>query len=320
MAQIKYQEAVYIVEENESVLDCLLRNEISVSYSCKNGTCQTCMMQALDGTPPPQAQKSLKDTLKAQNYFLACQCHPTENMIIGQTGLQVESVVKQIQRLNEQVVELILSPQDDFDYYPGQFVHLIRDDGLVRSYSIASYRNGSTDLHLHVQRVPNGRMSNWIHDELNVGDTVSVRGPAGDCFYVSGNPEQPLLLVGTGTGLAPLYGIAQDALLQNHQGEIYLYHGSLRREGLYLVDKLRELEAHFPNFHYVPCVLQGEPEEGIVIGNIESTSLAVAANFKGWRVYLCGNPDLVFSLRKQVFLKGASSRDIFSDAFILTKN
>ena len=55
-------------------------------------------------TPPPQAQKSLKDTLKAQNYSWRASVIPTENMIIGQTGLQVESVVKQIQRLNEQVV------------------------------------------------------------------------------------------------------------------------------------------------------------------------------------------------------------------------
>ena len=84
-------------------------------------------------------------------------------------------------------------------------------------------------------------MSGWFHDDAHIGERVSVLGPSGDCFYVPGKEEQPLLLVGTGTGLAPLYGILRDALRHGHRGPIHLFHGALHKGGLYLVEELRRL-------------------------------------------------------------------------------
>ena len=55
-------------------------------------------------------------------------------------------------------------------------------------------------------------MSGWLGTEARPGEAVRLQGPVGECFYVPGQPEQPLLLAGTGTGLAPLYGIVRDAL------------------------------------------------------------------------------------------------------------
>ena len=89
---------------------------------------------------------------------------------------------------------------------------------------------------------------------LREGDTIEVAGPFGNCFYTSGSADASLLLIGTGSGLAPLYGIVTDALYHGHTGPIRLYHGSWKPEGLYLVDRLRQLSAEHPNFVYVPCV------------------------------------------------------------------
>ena len=116
---------------------------------------------------------------------------------------------------------LRLRPEGSFDYQPGQYVQLRRPDGLARSYSLASLpREGW--LELHVRRVTDGRMSSWIFDELHVGGRLELRGPFGDCHYEPGRPEQPLLLAGLGTGLAPLYGIARDALESGHTGPVQL--------------------------------------------------------------------------------------------------
>ena len=46
---------------------------------------------------------------------------------------------------------------------------------------------------------------------ISVGTKAQIRGPAGECFYVPGRPNQPLLLVGVGTGLSPLYGVLREA-------------------------------------------------------------------------------------------------------------
>ena len=84
-------------------------------------------------------------------------------------------------------------------------------------------------------------MSNWIFDEVKIGESVDIQGPSGACFYLSGAPEQGLLLIGSGTGLAPLVAIARDALNDSHSGQVRLYHGARESAGLYLRDGLFDL-------------------------------------------------------------------------------
>jgi NAD(P)H-flavin reductase len=125
-----------------------------------------------------------------------------------------------------------------------------------------------------------------------------------------------MVLAGTGTGLAPLFGIVQDAARHGHQAPVTLFHGARDPGGLYLVERLRELERQIPWFRYVPCAVEGDGREGIEIGPLESVVLGRISTFGGRRVYLCGHPEMVRSLRKTVFLKGARMNEIFSDAFL----
>src|SRR5206468_3884321 len=129
----------------------------------------------------------------------------------------------------------------------------------------------------------------------------------------------PIVLVGTGTGLAPLYAIARDALKQGHEGQIRLYHGSLDPSGFYLVEKLQAMAAAHANFFYTRCGLNGAQDQpaDLRVGDIEKIVAADIGKFTGWRVFLCGNPQLVTSLRKKAFLAGASMKDIQSDAFVM---
>lgn len=209
MPSVEYNNFVFTLLVNETILDGLLRNGVAAPHSCRSGACQTCLMQAKDGKPPDHAQSGLKDTLKAQGYFLSCQWIPERDVIIGESRCETAATVTGKRSLNETVVELQLTPHEPFEYVSGQYLQLLRADGLARSYSLASLPAASEPLTLHVQRVESGAMSAWIHDDLLIGEEISIRGPAGDCFYACDDPERPLLLAGTGTGLAPLYGIAQ---------------------------------------------------------------------------------------------------------------
>ncbi len=222
--------------------------------------------------------------------------------------------------LNERVLQVTLRVSDSFSYFPGQFVNFVRADGLVRSFSLASVPGLDDMLEFHVALVPGGQMSGWLHHEADLGSTLELAGPLGNCFYTPGNPEQPLLLLGTGTGLAPLYAILRDALEQGHRGPIHLFHGALVDRDLYLVSALKEIEAGFANFTYHACVRDESGESWMRPGAVDAVALQSIPDLKGWKVYLCGNPDLVKQVQRKTFLAGASMKDIHADAFIPAKS
>lgn len=319
MSRVRYEAQWYPLQPEESVLDGLLRQGIAVPHACKAGVCQSCLMRAASGTLPEKAQTGLKETLKARNYFLACSCKLDQGTELevggGADELRVSARIDSLMPLSEDVLRLRLRPEAPFEFRAGQYLTLLRADGLARSYSVASLpREGL--LELHVRLLPGGAMSGWLRTEARPGDTVRIQGPAGECFYVPGRPEQPLLLAGTGTGLAPLYGIVRDALEEGHAGPIWLFHGARNPRGLYLVEELRELAARHPNLHYLPSVLEGRLEEGVHVGALDALIRAECPKPVGWRAFLCGNPELVLSLRKKLFLAGLSLKDIHADAFL----
>ncbi|MBA3545590.1 MAG: oxygenase, partial [Nannocystis sp.] len=240
---------------------------------------------------------------------------PDEDLTIALgEDLPVDATVVSVTSLGPDVVRLRLAAA--LEYRAGQFVTLLRADGLARSYSLASVPGEDPELELHVRVLPNGRMSQWIAHELEPGMSVRLRGPEGDCFYTASQPAQPLLLIGTGTGLSPLIGVARDALRQGHSGPVTLLHGTLTPAGHYLVDVLEDMCRQSPNFTYVRCALRGEPAPGLELGAIEAVAAARFPKLAGHRVFVCGDPERVQALRKQSFLRGARMNEIFADAFI----
>jgi NAD(P)H-flavin reductase len=82
-----------------------------------------------------------------------------------------------------------------------------------------------------------------------------------------------------------------------------------------LVDELRALARRFPNFSYAPCLSGAEVPAGYTAGRVHEAALRAIPNLKGWRVFLCGHPDMVGSTRKKAFLAGATLLEIHADAF-----
>ena len=250
----------------------------------------------MKGDVPPEAQKGLKPTLQKQNYFLACVCKPTVNIEIALPGDEVRhripARVLEKEFLSDDIFRLRLVCEERFEYFPGQFIRLYHPDGLVRSYSLASIPEDKV-LELHIRYLPDGQMTTWLKEQIDVGDKLEIEGPSGDCFYLSGNEQQSLLMIGTGTGLAPLLGIIRDALHKGHQGPIHLYHGSHSPEGLYLVTELKSLAGRYSNFHYTPCISSDSVPENYEKGRANEVALNNHTDLKGWKAYLCGHPDMV---------------------------
>ena len=316
---IRYSGADFDLRASETVLDALLRHGVEAPYSCRKGTCFSCMARAVTGDLPPGSQDGLRDSLCDQGYFLACRCAPSSDLVIAapdDAALYGRAAVTDIDRLSDDIARVRLVTAMPLYYHAGQFINLRRPDGLVRSYSLASVPTLDQFLEIHVKRLPGGQMSEWVHGALQPGDALDIQGPNGGCYYLPGEPDRPLLLIGTGSGLAPLIGIARDALNDGHRGPVYLYHGSRTADGLYLRDTLDELSARIENFHYHSC-LSGESAAGCRAGRADVVALADHSNLQGFRVYLCGLPPMVHSARKAAFLAGAALPDIYADPFEL---
>jgi ferredoxin-NADP reductase len=101
-------------------------------------------------------------------------------------------------------------------YLPGQHVvlRLTAPDGYVasRSYSVASAPDGSPEIELTVERLDDGEVSGFLHEEVIVGDQLEVRGPIGQWFVWQG--EVSALLIGGGSGVVPLMSMLRFARQQ----------------------------------------------------------------------------------------------------------
>ncbi|MSO75317.1 MAG: 2Fe-2S iron-sulfur cluster binding domain-containing protein [Alphaproteobacteria bacterium] len=99
-----------------------------------------------------------------------------------------------------------------FVYWPGQYCSLVLNiDGkkVVRSYTISSTPTRPYVLEITVKRVPGGLVSNWLADNLHIGDRIEAAGPKGKFSLIPGKIPQKLLFLGAGSGVTPVMSMAR---------------------------------------------------------------------------------------------------------------
>ena len=304
----------YNCEPDETVLSALLRQHVDVPYACQKMSCMTCMMHSLSGPAPFASQKNLKETLQLQNNFLACGCFTECDMEIALPNenltCQVTATVLELKPLSSTVLELMLQRDSPIDYHGGQSVLLLNYEYIGKPFSIASPGSARfrSKLEVHVERIPGGAFSEWMHTKLKIGDRLLV---SGKLFYTPGSPEQPLLLAVWNGGLGALLGLMQDAFEQHHSGPVWLFHGVSQVEDLYYIDELNELAEYFPNFNYVPCVEFGCDAKYLYQGTILEIMSELTTDLTDWKVFLCGKREQVQQIQRHAYLVGAGMKDIY---------
>ncbi|MEM7157113.1 MAG: FAD-binding oxidoreductase [Myxococcota bacterium] len=317
MGSIAYRGVTLPCLPNETVLERLERAQHEIPFSCRRGTCQACTMQADAGSVPPEAQRGLSATQRERGLFLACVCRPTEHLSVSDpASAHARAILVGRRWVAPDVVLLQFETAAPLGVRAGQFVQVVRPDGLARPYSVANPpTDGSIELHIRV--LPDGKMSHWLASVVELGDTLELRGPFGDCFYTADAPDRPLLLAGISTGLAPLLGVTRDALARGHRGPITLYHGAADPRGLYLRPELQAMASQHDNLEVRWCTLESEPESDpdLVVGSLPELVSRENPEPRDVRAYLCGNSGFVSQMRRSLFLAGTSAKEIFSDSF-----
>lgn len=319
--RIRYKGKSYSCRDGETVLEAMLRQGVEFPFSCRNGACHVCMHRSEGGVVPGEAQSGLDAELQQKGYFLPCKCHPEQDLTLlppDGRDLFMDAVVAEKSTPAPQIRRILLEPYKQFDYQAGQFVNLRDSEGNLRSYSLASVPGEDYFLELHVRCIPGGKVSSWLCNELAVGETVALQGPEGDCYYREGAAQQPLLLLASGTGLAPLYGVLRQALLAGHEGPIHLYHAAANADDCYLHNELEALAEEHPNLFY-SGVIRGEAPNGFRRGELGDLVLADNPQLQGWRAFLAGAPSMVEGIKPRLFAAGLEPEECFSDPFFGTE-
>ena len=311
---IEFEGRKYSVAPGERALDAMLRQGAPITFSCRKGTCRSCMLQATSGEPGPEAVARLPQDLREAGFFLPCCATEVDSVRAQRPDLSLcvqTAVVAETILAAPDILRLRLEPTSEFDWTPGQVVGLINPAGDARSYSIVS-RKDDYYLEINLRLLPNGSVSGWAA-RLQVGDEVRLHAPSGEMIWREDLADRPLLLIATGCGGGVLAGIARDALARGHRGPVRLFHGGRSASDLYLAPFLADL---LSDRVQIVQATSTEAVDGHPAMRITDVAFAEPQDLSGTAIFLCGNPDMVETARIKAIQAGADLALIFTDPFV----
>jgi ring-1,2-phenylacetyl-CoA epoxidase subunit PaaE len=154
--------------------------------------------------------------------------------------------------------------QSKIAYKPGQFLTLLLPIGgetVRRSYSMSSCPHTDKELCVTVKRVANGKVSNYLNDNLKVGQELEVMEPMGN-FALDLRPVQRhIILIGAGSGITPLMSIAKAVLRMEPTSIVSLLYGNRSQETIIFKNALEEMQQQYSGRFRVIHILS-QPSSG----------------------------------------------------------
>lgn len=322
------------IEEGQTILDAALRAGIYLPHACCHGLCATCKVQVVDGEIDHGEASSfaLMDFEREEQKCLAC-CATVQGDVTIEAEIEEDpdaenlpvrdfpGTVSRIESLTPTIKGLWLkldAPQG-MHFQAGQYVNLELPDGIgSRAFSIANAPEEGGEIELNIRIVPGGRGTTYVHEQLKVGDRLTISGPYGR-FFVKKSADVPVIFMAGGSGLSSPRSMILDLLAEGFAKPITLIYGQRNRDELYYHDEFLALAERHPNFQYVPA-LSHEPEgsgwQGFRGFVHEAAKEYFANDFRGHKAYLCGPPLMIDSCITTLMQGRLFERDIYTEKFI----
>lgn len=310
------------VDSGSNLLDVLIAHQLPISYSCMSGRCGTCRCRVLSGQVRNSGPEAGRPHADKDDYVLACQSVLTDNCtielpevdeVVVHTARIVKGTVTAIEEATHDIRRIRVKLAKPMSFSPGQYATLQFTPEHIRPYSMASLCD-DTEMEFQIRRVPDGRVTAYVFDELKVGAAIRVSGPLGGA-YLRQKHTGPMLCVGGGTGLAPVLSIVRGALAAGMQNPIHFYFGVRSAQDVYDTERLQALAAAHPNVTVHIVVATGAAGAGQRSGLVTDAIEKDLKTLTGWRAYLCGAPVMVDALNLLVTRMGLAPSHIHADAF-----
>jgi len=212
-----------------------------------------------------------------------------------------------------------VSELDNFDFQPGQFVTLDlpiheKPNKRWRSYSIASWPDGTNVFELLIVLLEDGLGTPWIFKNIVVGSEFTLRGPQGVFILHEENLSKDLFLISTGTGIAPFRSMSQYIKLHNTAHEnIYMLFGCRTQKDLLYFDELKQLEVELANFHFIPT-LSREDWDGKK-GYVHALYEELCAGKQPASFFLCGWKAMIDEAKQRIQAMGYDRKAIHQELY-----
>ena len=186
-----------------------------------------------------------------------------------------------------------------------------------RSYSISS-SPASRTVDITVERVTDGEVSPFLLEEVVPGDTLELRGPIGGYFTWDPAEGGPLLLVGGGSGVAPLMAILRHRRDTGDRTPARLLYSAPRHEAIIYRDELDAMAAAGPEFGVTYTLTRQQPpgwtggSRRIDRAMLEAVSFAAAENP---RAFVCGPTLLVEQVATDLVALGYREERVKTERF-----
>lgn len=310
------------VAPDESVLDAALRAEIVLPHDCTLGGCGTCRVKLIDGSVTyEELPFALSPEEASAGYALACQARPTSDLVIRPSRVDdVEpkrrtAIIKTIRAVGPRVIHLTLEVSDatPLVYRPGQYMNVLLDDGASHSFSMASTpRERLVDF--HIRRLDGGRFTDRTLAQAKVGDALTLELPLG-AFTFRREDNRPVLMVATGTGLAPIKAMLEALMEDGNCPPVSLYWGTRTAADLYLHDEIQGWSERLPGFHYVPVLSRAGDDWTGRRGHVQRHIADDFDDLSDHAIYLCGSPAMIADAKRVLLARGACVDHIYAEGF-----
>lgn len=322
---------IIAVRSGETLLDAGLRDGVALPYECRNGGCGVCKGTLLYGNVDygVHQESALTETEKRAGKALFCCATPLSDLeveyvpLAGSETFKVRTYtahVEKMVRLADDVMQLFLRPEhgEIIEFYAGQYINILLDDGDKRSFSFATAPDGGSLIELHVRWIPGGKFTTHVFTGMKAGDRVRFEGPLGS-FFLREDSDKPILFVAGATGFAPVKSMVEYAFRRDLKRPMILYWGGRTRQGLYLADLAEQWAREHANFKFVPVLSAPAPADHWAgrSGLVHEAILQDFPDLSRHQVYACGSVQMVQAAHPAFIAHGMSEHDCFSDAFKL---
>lgn len=229
----------------------------------------------------------------------------------GTRALRVTAVIRETPDSCSVVFEIPQQWQSEFRYRAGQFLTLRVPFGgkrLSRSYSLASSPDCDAEHKITVKRVVDGRVSNWINDNVSAGDLLDCLPPGG--LFVLNQESNDLVMFAAGSGITPVISILKSALATTER-RIRVVYANRDRMSVIFRKELDELASRHAS--RLELVYRHDDRDGFVeVSQVRQWS----ADRHGAEYYVCGPAAFMSTVERGLLEEGIEAERIHIERFV----
>ena len=226
--------------------------------------------------------------------------------------------VTDINNLTSDAVEINfdISKTNDFDFLPGQYItlkHEIDGEEVRRAYSICSAP--SEGLCIGVKKVQGGKMSTFLVNNLNIGDTLEVMPPSGN-FIFNGDQSHAVAIC-AGSGITPIFSMIKSSRANTRFSLLY---GNKSEESAMFLDELKDIKKSKSRNLDLHLFFSKERVLSSINGRIDKNNLQQMLNTfndlkEANEYYICGPGDLIDNVKELLLLNNVNESKIHFERF-----